>query len=459
MAVTYTGAGGLFTHLGPIIARINSLNTLGGTTLDADLLTLVTAFGTYWLPPEGVASYYEGLKSQVAGMRTGLASFGDSRLADHALVGSQLRLSEGAGLDEVLTALWRDMTEQSRRVKASYCAAGAVTAASGNAGDGTAYVDLTLDGYNAPLAGGLALPWYDGLRSQLCVPSETMTLECVADSATDGLAEGAEQWAWSGGPAYAPLDCRAEGSGRGPGVLTADGGANVLSNGSFDSWGSAAPAGWTAAGGSAGDVSQDTAVYHRGTGSAKVLGGAASIRLSQSLSGLTYGRRRYHLGFAVRASAAAPAATVRACLSGTGFPAVGEAQIAGGSLSTSWQLVGGWGTVPSPVPASWAFTVEVTGLPSGTTVWIDSAHLTPATYHGGVCAAVKSGGTPWRRGDRLTWTLTNNQAGKFQDYFRRWYRVQLPSITVGSSQGYFLGLPFTLMTVATAETVADSLVV
>ena len=55
MALTYTGSSGIFTHVGKLIARINSYGSIASSTLGADLTTLVTAFGTIWLTPEGVA--------------------------------------------------------------------------------------------------------------------------------------------------------------------------------------------------------------------------------------------------------------------------------------------------------------------------------------------------------------------------------------------------------------------
>lgn len=459
MAVTYTGAGGLFTHLGPMIARINEYQPIGRTDLPADLLALVTAFGTTWLPHEGVAATYEGFQLDVAAWRRTLAALGDRRLTDYATVLTPLNLGGGAGVRETIEALWRDMRDNSKYVKASTCTAGSVAAAAGNSGNGTAWTTLLLDGYNAPLADSFPLAFYDGLQSQLCVPAETMVLECVADSATDGLAEGSEAWSWTGGPPYDAYDCRVEGSGQGPGLYTADEGAGLITGGSMDTWSGSTPSGWTVAAGT-GYVSQDTTVYHRGTASAKITGGAPTVRLEQTLSsGLVQGRRRYHLGVAVRGSAAAPAATVRCYLSATGVASIGESQLAGASLSTTWQAIAGFGTIPSPVPSGLKLCVEVLGLPSGTNVWLDSVRLAPAVYHGGIGAAISAGSSPWVRGDRLTFTVANNQAGKFQDHFRRWHGVQLPSILVGSSQGYLLGgLPFLLMTAPTAETVPDALV-
>lgn len=455
MAVTYTGATGLMKHLGALIARIDSYLTLGLTTLPADSLALRTAFGATWLPHEGIAAYYEGLRRDVAGWRQGLAGYGDRRLTDADLVLTPLGLPEGSGFGSVLPALWRDMQDGGHRVKASSCALGAVTAASGNRGDGTAWPTLILDGWNAPLAGGQALTYYDGLASQLCVPSETMTLECVADSATDGMPEGGEAWSWTGGPSHAPLDVRTEGSGQGPGLYTSDG-EGLLSGGGLDSWSGSVPSGWTV---EAGSVTQDTSVYRRGGSSAKVTGGGGTVRLVQSLaSGLLQGRRRYATGLAVLASGTTSGATVRAYLRGTGHPAFAECSLDGGSLSTSWQALGGGGSVPVPTPTDLEMVLEVSGLPSGSTVWLDDVRLAPVAYHGGVGLTISAGPTPWVRGDRLTFTVTNDQAGLFQDYWRKWYSAMLPSIATGLDQGYFLGLPFTLMEATTAATVPDSLV-
>lgn len=451
MALSYTN---VFGDLGKLIARLNSYATLGGTTLPADLLVLLTQFGTRWLPPEGIASYYAGLQGNVASWRQGVAAFADRRLLDNDTVLTPLGLSPSAGLDAVLAALQKQMTLDGQTVKACSCTLGAMTPAAGNAGNGQAWATLVMDGFNPPVLGALASYLYAGVQSQLCVPSETMTLSCIADSILDGTSEGAEAWSWTGGPQYPDLDTRAEGSGAGPGVSTAHG-QDLLSNGSLEDWSSSVPVGWTLA---TGTLVEDTTTFLRGGSSARFTGdGSTVLLMSQPVSpGVLQGKRRYHVGLAMRSDGTPAPATLRVYFSGTGYAVTGESlSVPGGSFPGAWTLYSFFLNTPAPIPADWALNVSIDGVPAGVNVWFDSLSLAPAVYHGGVGLAITSGSSPWQRGDRLTFSVANNGAGLFQSFFRRHYLVQLPSVNTASI-AELLAAPFLLMPWAATEGIADS---
>lgn len=455
MSIDYTA---LFSDLGRLIARLDSYNALGATTLPADLLTLLTQFGVRWLPPEGVASTYGGFQQQVTGWRRTLASFTDRRLLDQVLVLDQLSLSPGTGLNDVLDALAKQMVTDSMRVKACSCTVGAPVYASANRGDGKVWVTTILDGFNSPLSDGPASIRYDRVASELCVPAETMVMECVADSVLDGLTEGSESFTWTGGPFYGSLDVRTEGSGPGPGLSVANASNNLLSGGDFETWSGAVPSGWTVA---AGTVAQSTATFHRGLSSASITGPQALVRLTQSLpAGLVQGRRRYFLGCSLLASAAAAGATLRLYLTDATGTAVGEVvQLDGASFPTAaWGQVGGFVGFPTPIPSTWNVVVEVTSLPA-VTLYLDDVVLTPATYSGGVGVALTAGDVPWQRGDKVSFTVANDGAGKIQSYWRKRYRAQLPSVASGLRPNAGLLLLWSLMNTTVAETVLDSQVV
>lgn len=462
MAINYTQ---VFGDLGKLIARSNSYNSIAGTTLPADLLLLLNQFSNRWLSQEGVAAFYEGLKDNVVGWKQGVASFGSRRLLDHETVGKEMQLPFGAGIEAVRPALIAQMIRDGQTVEANVCAASAVSAASANKGNGSAWITTTLDGVNAPLAGGLATIHYEGRRTELCVPSETMTLECVADSGTDRLIEGSERFRWYGGPAYPPLDYRTEGSGEGPGVQVSEGSA-LVQGGTLDDWASSLPSGWEALAGTAGtDWAQETtaANVYRGTSSVRFIGGGAATKtLGQTLSPQQFqSKRMYFIGIAVRASAAAADATFRLRFTGTGYSGLADEQVqlAGASFPTVWTQYGAFISMPTPIPADWRLTFGVEGLPAGVDVYADSVQLKDVQYHGGVGLAVTPGAIPWARGDRLTWTVSNNQAGAFQEHFRRWHRCQLPS--EGSAGfGFLPPLPMTLMIwgAAVGASISDLLV-
>jgi hypothetical protein len=219
----------------------------------------------------------------------------------------------------------------------------------------------------------------------------------------------------------------------------ADAGGTLLSNGNLETWSSNVPSGWTLASGTAGThMLQETGAsnVYRGSSSAKFAGqGAGTIRLTQAVSpSLVQGKRRYFVGLAVKASATSAPATFRCCWSGTGYSEGSDKiEIAGGSLPTGWTRYGFFANFPAPLPSDWALKIETVDLEAAKSVYVDSVCAVPAVYHGGVGLAVVAGSSRWLKGDRLTFTLTNDQAGKFQRFFVRRWKTQLPSVAAANT--------------------------
>lgn len=94
---------------------------------------------------------------------------------------------------------------------------------------------------------------------------------------------------------------------------------------------------------------------------------------------------------------------------------------------------------PIELPSDWELVIKLTGTPSAHAVYIDGMTFGPVTYHGGVGVALAAGTTKFIRGDKFVFSVTNDEAGIFQGYFRDAFRVQLPSNSAG------------------AETIADTL--
>jgi len=456
----------VFGDLGALIARINSYGTEAATTLPADFLTLVTQFGTTWLPEEGIASAYEAFKADVVSRRQSLAGFADQRLLFFDDVLAPLGLAASASLDEVRTALAQRFLLDAQTVLRCTCAVGSVSAPAtpANFGSGTAFPTLVLDGYSAPLANGPADINYNNQPSQLCVPAETMTVICTADSVQDGLTEGGEEWSWSGGPAFPALDYHAEGSGPGPSLTTANAGS-LAAGGDFEDFAGGVPAGWTLDAGTAGlSVGPDTSTFFRGTSSCLFTGdGSALVQLGQLVgSGGVQSARRYLLSLALKAGAtwAGGSVVLKFQSAQTGYaPGSGEqVLVPSASAPTAWTLLGAFVNLPTPVPADFRLVLQVNNLPVGQKVWVDSLCFTPTDYHGGVGLSLVAGPTPWRKGDRLTFPVTNDGAGKFQTFWRQWHRRMLPSAAAGTF-GDALTLPFLLLTQTTGPTISDGLVV
>ena len=82
---------------------------------------------------------------------------------------------------------------------------------------------------------------------------------------------------------------------------------------------------------------------------------------------------------------------------------------------------------PAPIPVPMELTISIAGLNVGGVVYATAPTMASTTYFGGLGCNVAAGLVPWQRGDRLAWTVANDGAGKFQDFWRRHYKTQLPS--------------------------------
>ncbi len=92
-----------------------------------------------------------------------------------------------------------------------------------------------------------------------------------------------------------------------------------------------------------------------------------------------------------------------------------------------WALRYFWINTPDIVPSDWALSISVDSTLSNTVkVYLDSLQVVQPTYHGGVGAVATPGATRWLNGDRLTFTVANAE-GIFQQFFRQYYRAQMPS--------------------------------
>lgn len=465
MSMTYLGANGVFTQWGKPIKKINAITTLINTTYPADLDEIGDIFeaGNADNRREvtaAVAEYYARTRSYLVGRQHALAMINDMRLQDRGTVINELNMPDSS-VTTLVDRLIDEMQADAATVDASTVTIGSVTADSNNVGNGTALVNKVLDGFNPPSPGWRPNRWYSGVNSELSVPSETMTLRCIRDSQSDGLAVGSEVWELYGrrptikeyrfaNGVFIPMHSSpgqfghgygigAEGSGHGPTIGTLDGRRIVL-NGDFENFTSNVPESWVVTSGTAGThIYVETTNIYRNSRSLRLLGdGATTVSLDQGATqGFDYRqfepRRRYYLSAYILASTGIAAGDLNIGFSGTGLSATNTISIApGGYPTAAFTQKGGYWETPATIPSDLKITIEWSGSPtSGKNVYIDSLAFGPVVYHGGVNVAVVAGSTAWKRNDKLTWTIANDEAGTFQEFARKWWAVQLPSNAAG----------------------------
>lgn len=353
-------------------------------------------------------------------------------------------LTDESGIEDVLQYMYRDMSTNSEHVlKCTATVPSIGTANSGNNGDEECHCTVVLDGVTPPWVGGPShLLWTD-VNSELVSTSETVMLECIADSETDGLPEGAEKWKWTGMFGSDNLhDWRGEGSGAGP-ELTTSNGENLLTNGEFEDFVANQPTGWTVTGGAVGvNIFSETTTMKRGDACLKFLqaGAVATLSVEQSIpEGLIAPDKRYFVAIWVKGEAGIAAGALTIHFEGENYTAGGTEEItmnaAALAAATSWTLKKFWITFPYEVPEDLKMVIKITGtLTNAKNVYFDGFVVAPVNYHGGfgvnIVAAESRGASGTGkilRGDRFTIAVSNDNAGYIQTYFRRKYKFQLNS--------------------------------
>lgn len=434
MSLTYTGDTGIFTNLGAVISQVNECqfdledwdDRLAAVQDSFELAEQQTA-----LAP--ALSYVTQIQTGIVNARAALGNLCTLRLQDYDTVISPLGIAT-TDIGSVLYAMINQMVTDSASVDASTVTIDSVTPGGSNVGNGTVLVDGTLDGYSAPVIGGIAHPAYTGRLTELSV-TETMLFRCTQDSYADGVTSGQETFSWSGQLALqSAWAYGTEGSGNGPSVRTLQSGT-VISNGTMETFTTTnIPDSWTLAAGTVTtNLIQDAVNVYRGSSSVKLIGNssAATIRIEQAVAASRVKPlRRYCCSIRYKASAAEGAGgkTFTAQFTGTGYTAgtTEKISIGGTSLATSWTLAYFFVTMPAVIPSDFALAIQFAGTPT-VSISVDDVGLEAVAWHNGICAAIVAGSTPFVKGDTFTVAVANDGAGTFQEYARRQWKIQWPS--------------------------------
>jgi len=441
MALNYAE---LFEDLGKLVKHYD-LQKTDGTDLDTDLAEILAVYQDALpiLGPQGtLISSFASWKAQHVGRRAALAGIASTRLQDKTTILDELGWP-GGSIDELLYRLRLAMVAASESINASVVTIGAVSAAAGNhASDAVLMTTKVLDGYMSPgRVSGIqigAQPDYAGVNSELAVPSDTVSVECVADSERDGRPEGSETFTVKGSKETEAHGVDPEGFGD-QGTLQGLHSTSLVSNGDFESGAANIPSSWQINTGTAGThIFLDGNAFH-GAQSLKLLasGAPASISLIQSLP-ITQAKRNrlYCLSFWYLGEAGILAGDLSIYVqdgSGTIGSAVTLAP-AVLSAATAWTHAYGFVLIPEYIrPTLNLHLIWATNPTSGKTVRVDDIVFGEVSYFGGIGLAWRRGAEFAKalRGDRWSFTVANSE-GVFQRFFRRAFGVQMPSNNAGA---------------------------
>jgi hypothetical protein len=437
MSIDYTT---LFGDMGAFIARLQAFRTYAVSTLPTAYgvinTQLTTSSGTY----ASLFSLFSDLPSTLAAQQATLASSWSaymagkcqSRLLDYATVVNELNLPQNPTVQQVLAALYEDMITNGQTIqKCTTTVSATGSPAYWNSVEISVFLTALLDGYSPPYAGAPVNPMVAGLLSELTNDSEVMAATCVQDS-EHGSVAGQEQFQLVGSqPRLSTWDVTQGGSGNGPTITTTDG-SGILTNGGFENWTSNTPQGWTITNGAAGtNVFQDTVTFFTGLSACKFVGsGIGTIAMSQQINQNLNALQMYCCTVYVLGNSGITGGTLTIELTGTGYSAGASEKIVLNNTAlaalTSWTGKKFFVLMPAFVPVL-SMTVSITGTLAGGDVWIDGMGFGPVTYFGGIGVAIASGGRASQQGDQYTWDVSNDNGGAFQSFFKRGFRIQLPS--------------------------------
>lgn len=446
MAINYTN---LFTDIGKNVKAVNQFHDSARSTppsvpsYDDLLLEIQTRYEGQLLQRliEGLESTYNGYRDTSSSWASQQSDRVQQRLLDRDTVVNELAGADVGDIDRTIREIFRDMLAQSETIQDSSVIVGSPTPDGTNVGNGTINTTDILDGVTPPSPGFGSFLLYKNEESSLVVPSELMTLTCIADEDTTGTPEGHEIFLWEGQPATNGIfGWKTEGSGVSLQISTAQA-AETLANRDFESWnGANVPNNWAIESGVAGtEIIQETADIdvHRGTSALKLVGTGVNVRLIQELpseagSFLVPNQQMYYAVYVKAAGVTDGKLTIRMESPSGGYTAPASEEIvlntaALGALSTyTNQTFFLMLNSSLPEDLRWVirYEADVASGPDGE-VWIDSMGLTPLAYANGIGLAISAGSSSFVVNDRFTIQIDNTE-GMFQQFFRRRFQFQLP---------------------------------
>jgi hypothetical protein len=458
MAISYTY---LFDSIRQYIMLVNALDgwtevyTDAEEAIEAELAT-AGRFDEISGVPEAFVQRRDTLVSTIQTLGSEISNL----LANKGLCRGFLPITNTTSPSTILPALFNKMIADTQTLVAGSVTVGSVTPNGANNGDATLLVDGILDGASTPLSGGMSIKdyaldatgkWpgtsgYAGRGSELSA-ADSYTVICNRDSQTDRATEGSESFAILGSDAARQAyDWR--GDGAGSGSVNMANGSNKLANGEFEIWttdtGVDTLSSWTYGAGAVasatvGTIFKETSSVQRGLYALQIKGltATAAIGLSQAQTNLTP-LKRYLVACWVKTSGAGVAAgTLTIKFTGTGYTAGTTESISLNYTTlaslTSYTLKSFWVNMPESIPSDMALSILVTSsLSNGEKIYIDGMVLAEGQWFNGLCWGMVAGAYPAIRDDSYTFAVTTTEGG-VQSFFRRYYKMQLPSLTAAST--------------------------
>lgn len=433
MAINYAN---LFANIGELIEGVNTLNGVY-TDIDGIVSEVEASFQGTALDDKlgALYTYRDTWKSNILSAINNLKTLCTTVLTDRVTMLEELQLGDTSDVNTVLAELIARMVADSESIDVSTVTIGSVTTTKVNSNAGSLLTSAVLDGYNAPTYNGYANPSYNGVTSQISLTSDDMLIRCTTDSEQGAVTEGSEVWSWNGNPAQSdPFNWQSSGSGSGPSITTLNS-YSYITNREFDDFTANVPDDWTIVLGTAGThIDDDTSGMMLGTACLMLTGDGslATIQLKQTMASYPKPKQRCCLAVWVKGTSGTLAGTLTIKFTGTGYTASSSEKIemdaTALSAATSWTLKHFFINLPAQIPDDFAIDISVTGtLTNAKIVRIDRMAFGPVVYNNGICAAVMAGSEPFLKGDKFTFTVTNDDTGAFQKFFRDAYKVQLPT--------------------------------
>jgi len=438
MAVDYTK---VFTLIGNTVARLNAYFAYL-TTFDTDQTNtenLYSAQSVVRLVDGLDSDVYESLRSDIVGWVSKLISRTDLVLLDSELVTNNFQLGTSPGITTILPAIVEDMVLGTKHVKPSVATVGSVTKTTSaySAYCGNLMVGTLLDGVTPAVEGGISFAANAGFTTQMTPDAETLKFVCTS-SAQDGATVGSETFDVTGiGPASSAYSVAGEHVGSAGTLVVADNNSVTYgTNLDFSAWADSSlpPDGWTDSFGvdpvNQSYVQTIVAAENLGTPgyAIKTVEAVKTMQIRTELvTESLIERRGYFLSVMVKKlNGAKTNPTVNITITNGDASTIASLNVTATS-TILWTHGYLQFIAPQKVVGPVALYVNVSCNTTISAMAIDNIVIAPCTYIAGVGFAIVRGEQDFVAGDKFQINLSNNNAGKFQTFFRKAYKAQLPT--------------------------------